>query len=106
MLDILSNMSATERGEFQVDPELETALDLASYNGTGTALCRHMMAKHWSIATFRLASANAMRLYQDVKVSFSDKIATFGNNNLFTIIQPYVNCLIYIQEVLWDFSLV
>ncbi len=81
MLDILSNMSATERGEFQVDPELETALDLASYNGTGTALCRHMMAKHWSIATFRLASANAMRLYQDVKVSFSDKIATFGNNN-------------------------
>ncbi len=58
--------------------ELVSWLNKAAFEGEISGLCEYMMKKHWATAKFQLASAHAMRLYQDVKVTFSDKIATFG----------------------------
>ncbi len=60
------------------DNELVSWLNNAVFEGEISGLCKHMMKNHWATAKFQLASAHAMRLYQDVKVTFSDKIATFG----------------------------
>ncbi len=58
----------------------------AVFDGNTTELCDYMTKHYWTAVTFRLASSNAMRLYQDVKVTFSDKIATFGKTNVNVLI--------------------
>ena len=60
-----------------IGPELEKAA-IKPETKEISKLCKFLMKNHWSTVTFKLQSTNAMRLYQDVKVTFSDKIATFG----------------------------
>ncbi len=42
------------------------------------ALCKYLMRNHWSTVDIYYPSATAVRIQQDLKVTFSDKIATFG----------------------------
>ena len=45
------------------------------------SVCKGMIKEKWSVATFKLSSINAMKIVQDVKVTFTGKFASFGNNN-------------------------
>ncbi len=75
LVPVLETMTLTNMSE---NNAIEYHLKSAAIFGNVSGLCKYMMGKHWTSAMFQLPSANALRLYQDVKVTFSDKIATFG----------------------------
>ncbi len=45
--------------------------------------CMALGTTDWSYVTFELARDTAMKVLQDVRVTFPDKVATIGKSNLF-----------------------
>ncbi len=80
ILEVMMNLTNITSG---VNEDLVSLLKTAAFNGNISGICKYMMRNHWTTAKFELASANAIRLYQDVKVTFPDKIATFGKIRIF-----------------------
>ncbi len=73
--------------EVQVDKQMPWNLSVVSVENEAEtqAICFELGKSEWAYVTFELASDTAMRVIQDVRVTFPEMVATIGGNlGLFT----------------------